>query len=272
MKAGMRTAVLTVLTWALFLGPSKESRAMMDMGGGWYCQTMEVMGQYQGMTCNYLGDPGGGGGYYDEGGGGGGGVDYGAFCSDHLYKKPGDCVNEIAMPSSAEYGYGAWGGVYAGGSGIPKLIAWKNSGTTVARGIAAKIDTLLQAHTQQLANGYVSRINADTALTNGLQSICLEQNRLLPYPYSVGTQNCLRALNRLVQERNDSTRLSGLKNWISVNNANFGASIVGLSFDFQTLISQIDPGNSLEKKASLIDKDRKCAQWWEAARANGCVQ
>ncbi|MEJ7746726.1 MAG: hypothetical protein WKF61_08220 [Luteimonas sp.] len=254
----------------LFFAPIKESYALVDAGGGWYCQRAYVDGQYQGLgNCQYFGSTGsdGGGGSYEYGGGGDGRR---ATCRNLLLNKPEDCVNEIPIPSSAEYGYGTAGGEYQGGSGLPRLIAWKNNGPAVS-GISQKITNILQNHTQALATGFVSRSVADQDLTQGLQSICSEQAYASPWPYIAGTEKCLTTLNRLVQERNDSTWLSGLRDWVATNfNADISVNNVG--FDFNTLISLLDPENSLAVKADLVKKDNECAMWWQEARDEGCLQ
>lgn len=274
----MSRIIVAVCVFILFFFvPVGSGARVVDHGGGYICNvgTTSSGGQtWEFWDCFYLEEDsgGGGGGYPPEpspGGGGGGSYN---VCRDILQRKPSDCLNEIATPSSAEYGYGSSGvSQYANGSGLPKLIVFKNSGITAA-GVSTKLENLLKAHTQQLASGFVSRVNADTALTEGLQDICLEQNRLMPYPYSAGTEQCLKALNRLVQERNSATWLSGLSQWVGANNANFGFSIGSVGLDFQTLISLADPANSLEKKSKLIEGDVQCALWWQDARASGCVQ
>lgn len=270
----LRRALIASILMIIAISPSLSVARVQDMGGGYVCNIASTTSGdttwYFVGDCFYMGDMGGGGGgeYYPDPPSGGGSYN---VCNNILRDKPSDCVNEVAMPASSEYGYGTSGSSqYAGGSGLPKLIAFKNSNVTAA-GISAKLDNLLKVHTQQLANGFVPRIDADTTLTAGLQDICLEQNRLMPYPYSAGAEQCLKALNRLVQERNSATFLSGLSQWVSANSANFGFSIGSVGFDFQTLISWVDPANSLEKKSNMIEKDRKCALWWQDARTAGCV-
>lgn len=252
------------------------------MGGGYYCNSSSVIvngiryteyfdcfwsGDFDGGGSG--GDPHGGGDIYDGGGGGGGVLN---TCRNLRATKPAGCENEVSIPSSAEYGYGTLGtSQYAGGSGLPKLIYWKNNGPT-ATGISAQINRLLELHTQQLANGFVSRIAADKKLTDGLQAICLEQNRLSPYPYSAGTDKCLTALNRLIQERDNSTWLSGFRQWINANSLNLSINTTRVSFDFSNLVSVLDPANSLAKKYEIVSKDTVCATWWQDARSAGCVQ
>lgn len=271
----MRIILMGLALVVFFISPVATVARVVDMGGGYVCNMASTTSGdttwYFVGDCFYYGDVGGGGGGYPpeppvEGGG--------AYnvCREILQRKPSDCLNAVAMPSAAEYGYGSSGASqYAGGSGLPKLIAFKNSGVAAA-GVSARIEGLLKTHTQQLANGFVSRESADGALTSGLQNACLEQNKLMPYPYSAGTEQCLRALNRLVQERNNATWLSGLSQWVSANNTNFGFSVGSVGLDFQTLISLADPVNSLEKKSRLIAKDVQCALWWQDAHNSGCAQ
>lgn len=89
--------------------------------------------------------------------------------------------------------------------------------------------------------------------------------------FEVLTASCLTALNRLVQERDNATWLSGLSQWVTANNANLGLSTGNISFDFQNLISLLDPANSLAKKYELVQKDTQCSLWWQDARAAGCT-
>lgn len=260
---------------ALISAPKSSPARVAEMGGGFVCNiaTTSSGGEtWEFWDCFYMDDGGGGGGdYYPDSPGGGSGGSYNAVCGELIQRKPEDCLNEIAMPASAEYGYGTSGhSEYADGSGLPKLIVFKNSNVT-APGISSKIESLLKTHTQQLASGVISMDVANGGLTEGLQVICKEQDYRMPYPASAGSEQCLRALNRIVQERDNKTSLTWLSQWVAANNINFSFSLYGLGFDLQTMISLFVPENSLAKKAKLINADVKCALWWQEARASGCA-
>lgn len=53
--------------------------------------------------------------------------------------------------------------------------------------------------------------------------------------------------------------------------ANFCFSIGSVDFDFQDLISWVEPVSSIENKSNMIEKNRKCALWRQDVRTAGCV-
>lgn len=262
----MRILKLLVILSAIFfatLDVGKPASATRFEAGGWSCTRWEVSaggGNWYGpWQCVYTRPT------TPSYGSDGSGYDEGNFyaCRYLRLHRPSNCPESIGMPTSGDYGYDR--GVYAGGSGLAKLISLMNGSLTMP-GISTQISQALTSHTGAIATRSIAASQANLDLINQIRPICEEQkSRALTGAH--GTLYCFQALDRLAAENGDQTFLSNLQNWITINHMDIGIG----AFSLSTLIGAFEPDNSLSSKFTLVTADSTCADWWDMAAADGCL-
>lgn len=223
--------------------------------------------------------PGGGGGAGGGGGGFGGsssGGDGGeqepnipdGTCEKLAEEKPAECPSPIPWPSGPTYAQGQ----FAAGTAVPRAIAFMSS-PQAGQPARDRVAKALSDQTEAMIWYWKSRSSINSTFSNEIRIACeiqvawSELNTLFGIIPVAGTRQCAELYNRTLAEASETDFGTFFLNWLGLQ----GIDLTDLPYIGNTLINQFSSQNSLARKHEIVDKDRKCASWWqnvEGARCN----
>jgi hypothetical protein len=217
-----------------------------------------------------------------SGSGGGGGGGYGGasttgdqeanipdgYCEKLAAEKPAECPSQIPFPAGPTYAFDK----LPAGTAIPKAVAFMNSSIALPAA-RDRVAQALSVQTRDMASYWISRTSINNAFANEIRLACETQHawdQLHPFLGVVpiaATAQCVDLYDRILAEASGTDFSTLFKNWLDLN----GIDLTDLPFIGSTLVNQLSLQNSLARKHEIVDKDYKCADWWqnvEGARCN----